>query len=173
MITKTKRPNRPTAETPAHRKMEADVAAYVAHHGTRVRGMVIRQDKPATQDSGPVATSTNIWFDRVGRDDWPGLVTVECRRDNQGRYSARWCPRPRVNLGLSPLPVDDALGKAAANVVAHLEGYLGLGARFDPAHVPEESPTQRRRRVAAEAQAQAQAELNDFLELLAEGGGEE
>lgn len=169
---KPKRPNRPTAETPAHRQMEADVAAYVAHHGLRVRGMVIRKDKPATQDDGPVATSTNVWFDRAGRTDWPGLITVECRRGTagQGLYSARWCPRPRVHQKLPPLPVDDALGKAADNVVAHLEGYLNLGARFDPVHVPEESPAQCRRREAAEAQAQADADLNDFLKLL---GGEE
>ena len=36
-----------------------------------------------------------------------------------------------------------------------------------------ETPYQRKARLAAEAQAQAQAELNDFLELLAEGGGGE
>lgn len=164
---KPKRPNRYTAETPAHRQMEADVAAYVTDHGARIPGMVISKHKPRTQDNGPVATSTNIWFDRAGKTDWPGLIVVECRRlAGRGLYSARWCPRPRDNQQLSPLPVDDGLCKAADNVVAHLEGYLGLGTRCDPAHVPEESPAQRRRRLAAEAQVAANADLNDFLELL-------
>ena len=168
---KTKRPNRYTAETPAHRQMEADVAAYLYEHGGRNRGITLFQHKPQTQGDGPVATSTNIWVRRYGRDDWPALIVVECRRDNQGLYSARWYPRPRVNEGLPPMPVDVFLKRICENVVTHLEGCLDLGTRCDPAHVPGARTPIDRRRLAAEAQVRAQDKPIPGDGILAEGAG--
>jgi len=175
-MTKPNPQNRYTAETPDHVMMELEVENYVGQYGHRVPGLVLHHSKPRTQDKGAVATLTNVWAGRASRagceDAWPVLISVECRRDQDGRYAMKAGPRPRIDECKQPLPVDDQLAMAAQRVADHMSAYLGLGNRADRAHVParapavrRELPWQRKARLAAEATAAAQAKVDDLLDL--------
>ena len=157
-----------SAETAAHRQMEAELDAWVREISPKLQGAKIKRHRPRTHDSGDVHTMSTIWLDRVEGTAWPVIIAVQCRKG--GSYHAKWTPRKRDNEGLPPCDVDPGLAKAAQTLVDKITEDLGLRGRVDPAHVPPETTAQRRQREAAEARAKADADAADFLAIF---GGEE
>jgi hypothetical protein len=130
-------------------------------HAGMVGGKVYSQ----TYKRPPRAWQANLHIDdRGGKGDYRAQVTIW--QDDDGRAHIDVENRRDAGTG-NRLQASQALLTWGQTLVDQIRVAAGTDL------APVESAYQRKARLAAEAQAQAQAELNDFLELLAEGGGGE